>query len=201
MTFALSTDADALLHRAQHAEHAVDLYLAPGATRLVADRIAEILHRAPLAQLNERALWNTLFAAGELSLRVDVYRAHDLFRAAVALVQRSGGLALPPGDPRAVAVEMTFDFFFARNAHPLLPLRAHDVVAALVTLLDGDRVARRAALHGLGHLVALARNAGYAALESEASAALDEVARSRDAGVLDLGVAELADAARAGTLE
>jgi hypothetical protein len=195
----LSTDSDALLARAQQAEHAVDLYLAPGATRLVADRLVEILHRAPLAAMTERALWNVLFAAGELSLRVDVYRAHDLFRAAVRLVERFAEIDAPVGDGRAAAVEMIFDFFFARAEHPLLPLRAREVVAALAGLLDRDRVATRAALHGLGHLIALGRSAGLRELELEAGAAIDEYA-ARPGPAADPGLAELAAQARAGTV-
>jgi hypothetical protein len=195
----LSADSDALLSRAQQAEHAVDLYLAPGATRLVADRLVEILHRAQLSALTERALWNLLFAAGELSLRVDVYRAHDLFRAAVRLVERFAEVGPAPGDGRSAAVEMIFDFFFARTEHPLLPLRAREVVAALASLLDRDRIAARAALHGLGHLVALGHGAGLRELELEARAAIDEYA-ARPGPAADPGLAELAGQARAGTV-
>jgi hypothetical protein len=195
----LSTDSDALLTRAQQVEHAVDLYLAPGATRLVADRLVEILHRAPLTTLTERALWNLLFAAGELSLRVDIYRAHDLFRAAVRLVERFSAVEAAPGDGRRAAVEMIFDFFFARADHPLLPLRAREVVAALAGLLDRDRLATRAALHGLGHLVTLGGGAGLRELELDARAAIDDFA-ARPALATDPGLAELAAQARAGTV-
>ena len=157
----LSVDAAALLERARHLEHAVDLYLAPGAVRTTSDRLVEILHRAPPEALGERALWNLLFAAGELSMRVDVYRAHELFRAAVARVKLAD---FPAADPRAVAIEMCFDFFFARPSHPLLPLRATEVLGAMAALLaQGPRPAIRAAIHGLGHLVRCGGNAAWAA--------------------------------------
>ncbi len=150
----LSEPALALLARARSCEHAVDLYLAPGATRATSDRLGEVLRNAEASQLNERALWNLLFAAGELSLGVDVYRAHELFLAAASLVPRVAALDYPAGDPRAVAVEMAFDFFFARPAHPLLPLRAAEVLKVLAELLaSGRRAAVRAAIHGLGHLI------------------------------------------------
>jgi len=196
----LSADASALLARAQHAEHAVDLYLAPGATRLVADRLVEIMHRAPVEALTARALWNTLFAAGELSLRVDVYRAHDLFRAATALVTRVASCGWPPGDPRAVAAEMAFDFFFARTEHPLLPLRGREVLASLSALLAGERLAARAALHGISHVVELARGVGLAAFASDASAVVDEYTHAHSPAALDPALLELAELARAGAM-
>jgi hypothetical protein len=192
----LSADADTLLRRAREVDHAVDLYLAPGATRLVADRLVEILHRAPSSQLSERALWNVLFATGELSLRTDLYRSIDLFRAAVALCERLGDEGVSDG--RATAVEMSFDFFFARGDHPLLPLRAREVITALVGLFGHGRVATRAALHGLGHLVALGRAAGLRPLELDAVAAVDDWTQGNAAA--DDALRELAEEARTGSV-
>ncbi len=193
----LSADAQALLQHARRAEHAVDLYLAPGAVRVTADRLVELFHQAPLSALDERAPWNLLFAAGELSLGVDVYRAHDLFRGAVALVARIAAENPPPGDPSAIAAEMAFDFFFARAAHPLIPLRSREVLHALVALPRAGRVGARAALHGLGHLVRLTQERELDALAAEAAACVDEVLAvcPNDPALL-----ELADEARAGSL-
>jgi hypothetical protein len=193
----LSDDAQTLLQRARRAEHAVDLYLAPGALRVTADRLVEVFHRAPLDSIDERAPWNLLFAAGELSLGVDVYRAHDLFRGAVALVERIAADQPPPGDPRAIAAEMAFDFFFARAAHPLIPLRSREVLNALVALPRSGRVGARAALHGLGHLVRLAQERELDALAADAAACVDEVLA---ACASDPALEELADEARAGSL-
>ncbi len=194
-TLSLSADATLLLERARHLEHAVDLYLAPGAVRSTADRLVEILHRAPAEALSERALWNLLFAAGELSLRVDVYRAHELFRAAVARVKLAD---YEPTDPRAAAVEMCFDFFFAREGHPLLPLRATEVLAAMSDLLStGPRPAIRAAIHGLGHLL---RCGGGAAWAGEADQLLVDYLAGRVGKAPDATLAGYAEVARAGSM-
>lgn len=191
----LSADASALLERARHLEHAVDLYLAPGALRTTADRLSEILHGAPQESLSERALWNLLFAAGELSLRVDVYRAHELFRAAVARVARGDH---PPGDPRAVAIEMCFDFFFARPSHPLLPLRSDDVLRAMAQLLgSGPRPAVRSAIHGLGHLV---RCGGKAAWTGDAEHLLSDYLAGNIGSPPDAALTSYAEVARSGSM-
>lgn len=194
---ALSAPATALLEHARGAQHAADLYLRPEGARATAEQIAELLHGVPAAHLDERTAWNLFFSAGELSLRVDVYQAHALFRAAAALVARLSALAPPPGDPRAVAAEMAFDFFFARDAHPLLPLKRAPVLATLGELLEGGRVGARAALHGLGHLVALARGAGLGALGEEAGALVERFGAREG---LDPSLRALAADALAGTL-
>ena len=188
----LSTDASTLLQRALAAELAVDLTPPPAEARVTSDRLVEVLHRAEASSLDERAIWNLLFVAGELSLRVDVYRAHDLFRAVAALIERVGAGPLTPGDPRAAALEMGFDFFFARPSHPLLPLRATLVLETLGSLLASERRAVvRAAIHGLGHL---------ATRDGAAVALLDRYLAGRIGTKPDEGLAEYARDARRGAL-
>jgi hypothetical protein len=162
----LSPAAARLLERARVVEHAVDLYF--GATHPV-DGLIEVLRDTPQSELDERALFNLLFAAGEVSHDVDVYRAHQLFSAAQSAVARLSSVGNE--HPHAAVVEMCFDFFFARKT-PLVPLRGREVVAALGSLLEGPRAARRAAIHGLGHLVALGRDQPWA---KEAVALLDAI--------------------------
>lgn len=171
----LSLEATTLLGRARQAEHAADLYL--GDERVEPARFAEILREVDPSQLDERVLWNVLFAAGELSQRVDVYRAHELFVAAHGLVQRAGDL-----DPeRAATIEMSFDFFFGRKAHPLLPLRAKEIVSSLGALLNRSRAERRAGIHGLGHLIALGRGQAWT---HDAVQLLDELVRQEPSAEL-----------------
>jgi len=194
----LSVDATALLDRARAAEHAVDLYLAPGGSRVTADRLSEILRSPALTALGERPLWNLLFAAGELSLRVDVYRAHELFRATIAAVSRLAATTDTVTDPRAAALEMSLHFFFARPTHPLLPLRAREVMKALTELLaSGARPARRAAIHGLGHLLT---PAGRRSLHEEAQLVLDEYLAGKLGTPPDDELARYAREARSGAL-
>jgi len=140
----LSPEAARLLDRVRQAEHAADLYL--GEERADPARLAELLQDLDPARLDDRALWNVLFAAGELSQRVDLYRAQALFAATRGLVERTGELDPHPGPERAATIEMAFDFFFGRMTHPLLPLRAKEIVASLEGLLHRSRAARRAAL-------------------------------------------------------
>ena len=145
----LSSDARTLCDLVRDLEGPLELTATPSE----AERVTSVLRHATLDELGERGLWNLLFAAGELSRRVDVYRAHELFLAATALVERAA-VGAEAGSPRAVTLEMGFDFFFARGKHPLLSLRAGEVVDALGRLLGrGARPARRAAIHGLGHVI------------------------------------------------
>ena len=114
-----------------------------------------------------------------------------------AKVEKTG---VKPGDPRAVANEMAFDFFFARDAHPLLPLRSSEVLSALAGLLGSDkRAAVRAAIHGLGHLVANGRRSDDR-VGADAQRLLEEYVDGRLGGVLDASLREYAGEARSGAL-
>ncbi|MEO6951201.1 MAG: hypothetical protein ABI321_05255 [Polyangia bacterium] len=185
----LSADARVLLDRACNADGPLELEGTPAE----ADRIATVLRHASVDELGERGLWNVLFAAGELSRRVDVYRAHELFLGATSLVERAGQEAIA-GSPRAVTVEMAFDFFFARARHPLVPLRARDIVDALARLIaHGTRSARRAAIHGLGHLI---EHGGTQAWVHDAVAQLDGLVAAGG----DIELTRYAEEARTGML-
>ncbi len=154
----LSSDARALLDLARELDGPLELADTPAE----AERVTTVLQRAALDELGERGLWNLLFAAGELSRRVDVYRAHAMFLGATSLVDRAA-VEAPPGSFSAVTLEMCFDFFFARGSHPLVSLRASEVVEALGRLLGhAARPARRAAIHGLGHLIEHGRGQPWA---------------------------------------
>lgn len=185
----LSSAARTLLDRARSVEGPLEVEGTPAE----AECVTSVLHDASVDELGERGLWNVLFAAGELSRRVDVYRSHELFVAAVALVERAAPGATC-GSPRAVTLEMCFDFFFARGGHPVASVRARDVVESLGRLLAHDtRSARRAAIHGLGHLI---EHGGGQPWVREAVAQLDRVV----AGGADTELVRYAREARSGVL-
>jgi hypothetical protein len=144
--------ASELLTRADRVEAACDLLAAPAERALQVEALVELFLGDQLAQASERALFNLLWVAGELSAEVDVYRALTLHHALERLV--TGGLrALAAGDDRAAVAEMAWHFVFDRPDAPLASARTGEAIDALARVLSsGGRLCARAALHGLGHL-------------------------------------------------
>jgi len=141
-----------LLARAGRVEAACDLLAPPAERAAQVEALIELFLGDSLARASERALFNLLWAAGELSAEVDVYRALALHHALERLV--TGGLrALPAGDDRAAAAEMAWHFVFDRADAPLASARTPEAIETLARVLSaGSRLCARAALHGLGHL-------------------------------------------------
>lgn len=168
----MSPGASALLARAERAEVAADLDDGVPAT-LAADT-AELLGSADLRGASPRALWNLLWLAGELSTRVDVYRAQALLEATGKLFERHLAAALTEHDELQAAADMAFDFFFNRADQPLASVRADAALEVLGRVLALDnRFCKRAALHGLGHLRQHAGEAARARVDALAGAVED----------------------------
>jgi hypothetical protein len=182
------TDAAAkLLADAERAQAACDLLASPSERAAEVEALIEIFLGEALASASERALFNLLWIAGELSAELDLYRAASLSAALERLF--TGCLSrLAPDDARAGAAEMAWDFVFNRVSPPLASARAGEVIDSLARVLaSGSRVCARAALHGLGHLRPHALDADRARID----ALLDGV---------DASLAEYAAEAKSGTL-
>jgi hypothetical protein len=155
----------------------------PARAAELARALVELLRDGDLAPAPPRALWNLLWLAGDLTMHVDVYRAEELLGAVERLFERHLSRALDgPGEAQAAA-EMAFDFFFNREAQPLVSLRFDAALAALERVLKLDnRFCRRAALHGLGHLHQHAEGARRERIEAVIDAFLADVRDPQLAG-------------------
>ncbi len=145
----VSTDSGALLARASSVDAACALLDVPPADLCRA--LIECADHGDWLGLPENARWNLLWVWAELSVEVDLFSARALWSALGRLYHRQ--LRRLDDSP---AVQMVFDFFFHRPAHPLVPLQIGLVLTLLGRLLEEPSEAvQRSALHGLGHLVAL----------------------------------------------
>jgi hypothetical protein len=149
--------------------------LAPPAERgAEVEALVELFLGDGLASASERALFNLLWVAGELSAEMDVYRSLALHHGLERLFTGCLSRALPPGDDRAAAAEMAWHFVFDRPDAPLASARTGEAIDALERVLDASsRLCARAALHGLGHLRQHAQDADRARIEAILDAVTD----------------------------
>jgi hypothetical protein len=149
------TSAAQLLKEAARAEWPADLCPPPGRATVERALLLAELFAHDLSSAPPRALWNLLSAAATLSRRVDVYTAARLWSAVERLFIEQLSQRVRERGELADAVEMTFDFFFGDGGQPLEGLRMDEVSATLERILALDNpFCRRAALHGLSHLIA-----------------------------------------------
>jgi hypothetical protein len=180
-----------LVERATRVEVACDLEIGlPARAPSLADAAIEACSSGELAHAPPRALWNVLWLAADLTTHVDVFRALELLSAVERLFVAHLPSVLQARGERSEAAEMAFDFFFNRAQQPLA-LKLPQAIEALGRVLAVDnRFCRRAALHGLGHLVGHAGARDRARIE----ALIDELLARTGDGAL----ADYARAARSG---